>query len=101
MHELKAKDPNVFGPGGGSSRIFSLTELSFNVGLMLGPVVCGSISGAFGFYYTACTLGKWSPLESLQTYTDTDAIAVASAFVATTSFLFFTHKSTVRQPETE
>ncbi|USW58300.1 Putative major facilitator superfamily, MFS transporter superfamily [Septoria linicola] len=83
MHELKAKDPNVFGPGGGSSRIFSLTELSFNVGLMLGPVVCGSISGAFGFYYTACTL------------------AAASAFVATTSFIFFTHKSAAYRPEAE
>lgn len=37
--------------------MFSLTEISFNAGLMLGPLVCGSISDAFGFYYTACVLG--------------------------------------------
>lgn len=39
--------------------MFSLTEISFNAGLMLGPLVCGSISDAFGFYYTACVLGMY------------------------------------------
>lgn len=58
MHELQEKDPNVFGPGGGSSRIFSLTEMSFAAGLMLGPVLCGSLADAFGFYYTALALGE-------------------------------------------
>lgn len=59
LHQLRAQDPDIFGPGGGASRMFSLTEISFNAGLMLGPLVCGSISDAFGFYYTACVLGMY------------------------------------------
>lgn len=39
--------------------MFSLTEISFNIGLMLGPLVCGSLSDAYGFEYTAWTLGEY------------------------------------------
>ncbi|PIA93361.1 putative MFS-type transporter [Cercospora beticola] len=56
LFELKAQDPYMFGPGGGSSRMFSLTEISFNVGLLVGPILCAAITDAFGYYYTACTL---------------------------------------------
>lgn len=59
MHDLREEDPNIFGPGGGSSRTFSLTGMSYNIGLMLGPLVCGSLSGAVGFYYTTCALGQY------------------------------------------
>jgi hypothetical protein len=59
LHELREKDPDVFGPGGGSAKMFSLTEVSFNVGLLLGPLVCGSLSDAFGFEYTAWALGEY------------------------------------------
>lgn len=83
LHELREADPNIFGPGGGSSRVFSLTEMSFASGLMLGPLVCGSLADAVGFYYTAC------------------ALAAVSAFVAVTSFVFFTHKAPVREPLAE
>jgi hypothetical protein len=38
--------------------MFGLTEISYNMGLMLGPLVCGSLSDAFGFEYTAWTLGE-------------------------------------------
>lgn len=38
--------------------MFSLTEISFNVGLLIGPVLCAAITDAFGYYYTACTLGE-------------------------------------------
>jgi hypothetical protein len=38
--------------------MFSLTEMSFCTGLLLGPLVCGPLADAFGFYYTACALGK-------------------------------------------
>lgn len=58
LHELKAEDPMVFGPGGGSSRMFSLTEMSFAVGLLLGPLVCGALAESVGFYWTGCALGK-------------------------------------------
>ncbi|KAF1972864.1 MFS general substrate transporter [Bimuria novae-zelandiae CBS 107.79] len=80
LHELKAENPMVFGPGGGSSRMFSLTEMSFAVGLLLGPLVCGALAESVGFYWTAC------------------ALATASTFVACTSFIFFTHKAPIREP---
>jgi predicted MFS family arabinose efflux permease len=73
-------NPRIFGRGGGSSRIFSLTEIAFNMGLMLGPALCGSLSDAFGFYYMSC------------------ALAAVSAFMATISFMFFTHKTPPRKP---
>lgn len=37
--------------------MFSLTEVSFNIGLMLGPLICGTLSDTVGFYYTSCFLG--------------------------------------------
>jgi hypothetical protein len=58
LHELRERNPDIFGPGGGGSRMFSLTEMSFCTGLLLGPLVCGPLADAFGFYYTACALGK-------------------------------------------
>lgn len=38
--------------------MFSLTEISFSVGLVLGPLVCGSLTDAFGFQWTACAMGE-------------------------------------------
>lgn len=58
LHEMKAEDPMVFGPGGGSSRMFSLTEMSFAVGLLLGPLVGGALAEKVGFYWTSCALGE-------------------------------------------
>lgn len=57
--------------------MFSLTEVSFSTGLMLGPLICGSLADTVGFYWTSCFM------------------AATSAFVAVTSFLFFTHKTRV------
>ena len=58
LHELRENNSDIFGPGGGGSRMFSLTEMSFCTGLLLGPLVCGPLADAFGFYYTTCALGK-------------------------------------------
>lgn len=63
MHELRAEDPNVFGPGGGSSRTFSMTETSFAIGLVLGPLLSGALADAFGFYYATSALGTSSQLS--------------------------------------
>jgi hypothetical protein len=59
MHEVKAQDPSIFGPGGGSSRTFAMTETSFAIGLVLGPLVSGILADAFGFYYATSALGKF------------------------------------------
>jgi len=79
LHALRAKDPNAFGPGGGSSKMFSLTEMSFNTGLMLGPLIFGSLSDAYGFEYAAWTMA---------------GVAILGAC---TSCIFFTHKSVERE----
>lgn len=38
--------------------MFSMTEVAFSAGLMLGPVVGGAISDTVGFYFLMCLLGK-------------------------------------------
>ena len=38
--------------------MFSLTEMSFAVGLLLGPLICGALAESVGFYWTSCALGK-------------------------------------------
>ncbi|KAL5409116.1 hypothetical protein PMIN06_009890 [Paraphaeosphaeria minitans] len=83
MHELKAQDPNVFGPGGGASRTFSMTETAFAIGLVLGPLITGALADAFGFYYA------------------TSALACVSIIAAMSSWIFFTHKAPVREPEAD
>ena len=60
LHRLREQNPEIFGPGGGGSRMFSLTESSFSFGLLLGPIICGPLADNLGFYYTACALGKSS-----------------------------------------
>ncbi|PLB44415.1 MFS general substrate transporter [Aspergillus steynii IBT 23096] len=52
MYELQSKDPTVFGDYGASSRLFSLIEIFFNLGLALGPLLSGLLVEAFSFYYT-------------------------------------------------
>ncbi|KAF2437305.1 MFS general substrate transporter [Karstenula rhodostoma CBS 690.94] len=83
MHELKAQDPDIFGPGGGSSRTFSMTETSFAIGLVLGPIITGSLADTFGFYYA------------------TSALACVSIVASISSWMFFTHKAPAREPEAD
>ncbi|KAF5865980.1 hypothetical protein ETB97_001558 [Aspergillus alliaceus] len=57
MHELQSKDPTVFGDYGASSRLFSLIEIFFNLGLVLGPLLSGLLVEALSFYYTWSLFG--------------------------------------------
>ncbi|EAW21018.1 putative amine transporter [Aspergillus fischeri NRRL 181] len=56
-HDLQSENPSLFGSYGGNSRIFSILEIAFNTGAMIGPLFCGSLSEAIGFYYMLCILG--------------------------------------------
>ena len=80
MHELKAKDPNVFGPGGGSSRTFSMTETSFAIGLVLGPLLTGALADEVGFYYATCALGTYRQSYLSQQLTGTSSMCVGPGF---------------------
>ncbi|KAL4956400.1 MFS general substrate transporter [Aspergillus filifer] len=46
---IESKHPGIFGANGGRSRAFAINEVAFNSGLMLGPLVSGSLSEAVGY----------------------------------------------------
>lgn len=58
MSDLQAENPYIFGPHGGSSRIFSITEVAFHTGTMLGPLLSGALVEAFDFSRMVGALGK-------------------------------------------
>ncbi|KHN93745.1 Major facilitator superfamily domain, general substrate transporter [Metarhizium album ARSEF 1941] len=58
VHDMQTKNPRVFGDYGGSSRVFSMTEISFSLGMMVGPLLSGLLSEAVGYYYMNLTLGE-------------------------------------------
>ncbi|KAK2808425.1 hypothetical protein FQN49_008716 [Arthroderma sp. PD_2] len=49
--KLEIEYPGIFGPNGGRSRAFALNSVSFNTGLMLGPLLTGFLFGGIGYYY--------------------------------------------------
>lgn len=57
LRELESKDPKLFGVYGATSRVFSMTEVSFNIGMILGPL-SGYLSEEVGYYYMNMTLGE-------------------------------------------
>ncbi|KAF4205490.1 hypothetical protein CNMCM6805_006236 [Aspergillus fumigatiaffinis] len=68
MHELQSKDPTFFGDYGASSRLFSLIEIFFNLGLVLGPLLSGLLVEALSFYYTWGLFGGVSLLVAFFTF---------------------------------
>jgi MFS family permease len=58
LDEFQAKRPNIFGAHGGRSRVFAMTEISFNLGLMIGPLLAGFITENVDFGAMSITLGK-------------------------------------------
>ncbi|KAE8164132.1 major facilitator superfamily domain-containing protein [Aspergillus tamarii] len=57
--DMEAKDPKIFGEFGGSSRVFSLTEVAFSLGSMLGPLISGTLSETAGYYYMNLVMGAF------------------------------------------
>ncbi|EGX52841.1 hypothetical protein AOL_s00007g177 [Orbilia oligospora ATCC 24927] len=47
---LEAKQPGIFGPNGGYSRTYSLSGLSFATGLVVGPLLSGTLTESIGYY---------------------------------------------------
>jgi hypothetical protein len=62
VHDLEAKNPNIFGPYGGNSRLSSLSELPFNIGMIAGPLLSGSVSETLGYYWMNTVLGEFAIL---------------------------------------
>ncbi|KAL4793711.1 major facilitator superfamily domain-containing protein [Aspergillus venezuelensis] len=58
VHKLESSNPQIFGPYGGNSRLSGLTEVPFNLGMMLGPLISGSFSELVGYYWSSVVLGE-------------------------------------------
>ncbi|KAL4796087.1 major facilitator superfamily domain-containing protein [Aspergillus venezuelensis] len=56
LQAIESKHPGIFGPNGGRSRAFAINEVAFNSGLMVGPLVSGSLSEVVGYFYMNITL---------------------------------------------
>lgn len=60
VRELQAKDPNIFGPNGGTSRVYSMIDIAFSVGTMLGPLISGGLVEKVGYFWMNLALGKFA-----------------------------------------
>ncbi|KID80719.1 uncharacterized protein G6M90_00g006490 [Metarhizium brunneum] len=58
VDEFESKQPGIFGPGGGYSRCYSLSNLAFAAGLLLGPLLSGALADSVGYYLMNTILGK-------------------------------------------
>ncbi|EED15908.1 MFS transporter, putative [Talaromyces stipitatus ATCC 10500] len=57
IREIQTEEPGIFGPNGGYSRAYSLTNLSWNIGLLTGPLLSGTLVQVVGYYYMNFTFG--------------------------------------------
>ncbi|KAB8271470.1 major facilitator superfamily domain-containing protein [Aspergillus minisclerotigenes] len=51
VDDIESKEPGFFGPNGGYSRSYSLSNLSFSSGLLVGPLLSGALADNVGYYY--------------------------------------------------
>jgi hypothetical protein len=50
VDDLKSSHPEIFGPNGGYSRCYSLSNVSFTTGLLVGPLLSGRLTEFVGYY---------------------------------------------------
>lgn len=62
-NQLEAEHPGVFGPNGGNSRAFSMTNISWKSGMLLGPLISGALTESVGYYYMNLIFGKFIPAQ--------------------------------------
>ncbi|RJE26993.1 Mfs transporter [Aspergillus sclerotialis] len=60
--DLAVKYPKVLGENGVYSRAFSLSNISWKLGMFIGPLVSGSLTDAVGYYYMNVFFGMPSLL---------------------------------------
>lgn len=60
LRSIESSQPDIFGVYGGRSRVLAMNEISFNLGLLLGPLATSSLSESVGYYYANLVLGKLS-----------------------------------------
>ncbi|KAJ5108563.1 hypothetical protein N7456_005238, partial [Penicillium angulare] len=68
LNELQDNNPSMFGPQGGSNRVFALQDIALSLGLMIGPLISGLLSESVGYYWMGFTFGKHKPAHILINY---------------------------------
>ncbi|CAG7918445.1 unnamed protein product [Penicillium olsonii] len=56
VKDMETKDPRVFEINRSNLRVFSMTEVGFSLGMMLGPLLTGSLFETVGFFYMTVVL---------------------------------------------
>jgi MFS-type transporter involved in bile tolerance (Atg22 family) len=51
--------PTNFGSGGAYSRAFSLSNISWKLGMFLGPLLSGVLTDSVGYYYMNVSFGTF------------------------------------------
>ncbi|KOS40053.1 hypothetical protein ACN38_g9092 [Penicillium nordicum] len=74
VKDMEAKDAHMFEANRSNLRVFSMTEVGFSLGMMLGPLLTGSLFELVGFFYMTVALAitcliqaaiSWSWLDTL------------------------------------
>jgi hypothetical protein len=63
---MEAKDPHMFEANRSNLRVFSMTEVGYSVGMMVGPLLSGSLVEGVGFFFMTVALGEhpdWSNIS--------------------------------------
>ena len=61
MKDIDEEQPNRFGPNGKMSSAYSLTNFTWNLGLLLGPIISGFLTRTVGYYYMNMVIGTIVP----------------------------------------
>ncbi|PYI23162.1 MFS general substrate transporter [Aspergillus violaceofuscus CBS 115571] len=60
-NELSHEYPGIFGPHGGYSRSFSMSNISWKLGMFVGPLVSGTLTEKMGYYQMNVVLAMTEP----------------------------------------
>jgi hypothetical protein len=53
-----ARNPTIFGPNGGFSRAFSMSDVATTLAMMMGPIIAGSLHETVGYYNMNVIFGE-------------------------------------------
>ena len=76
---MEAKDPHLFEANRSNLRVFSMTEVGFSLGMMLGPLLTGSLFELVGFFYMTVALGESPSLITYRSITHPVQLLLASS----------------------
>ena len=65
MKSVQQEQPNRFGPNGKMSSAYSLTNFTWNLGMLVGPILSGSLTRTVGYYYMNMVVGTFDPPKSI------------------------------------